>query len=232
MQSTTPLPESTLTATSVECQATTIMTSVDTMTGHTWRPQRTVGAQTPSGPPLSLPTGWSVQRLVRMALDEPMRSTRALALAVSRGFEEPLPGDQFSITELVLQTCCETIHQLLNEAVRPQLQCQGNSSTGDAECRRQFEIWANDLRNRADGYYGPHFEPADVVLQPTPPNATSSTDGTSRPSRSQRCRTSANDGTSRPNTAIRRHLVLRGRYGVNIELDSEDFLLYIVYINF
>ena len=34
------------------------------------------------------------------------------------------------------------------------------------EHRRRFEVWLNSMRNRADGYYGPQFEPATVARQP------------------------------------------------------------------
>jgi hypothetical protein len=143
--------------------------------------------QTPSGPPLDLPVGWSVPRLVHMALAEPTRTPRALALTVSREFDEPLPGGQFPNTELVLQACCETVRQVLDETVRFQLRYQQGDSARYDEHRHQFEIWINNMRNRAYGFYGPHFEhvrassPLTFPRQPTARRGRHATRGEARP---------------------------------------------------
>jgi hypothetical protein len=205
------LTESTpMTATSDNgCQATTVTTSVDTMTEQSWLQRHTVGVQTPSGPPLDLPVGWSVPRLVRMALAEPTRTPRALALTVSREFDEPLPGCQFPNTELVLQACCETVRQVLDETVRFQLRYQQGDSARYDEHRHQFEIWINNMRNRAYGFYGPHFEHARASLpltfprQPTARRGRHATRGEARPAAPGRSARRRNASPSRRATKTR-----------------------------
>ena len=79
----------------VGCQAVPVTAAVGTSAERSSPTLHTVGLQTPVGPPLGLPAGWSVRRLVQLAMAEPARPPRALALAVSREFDAPLPGDQF-----------------------------------------------------------------------------------------------------------------------------------------
>ena len=57
---------------------------------------------------------------------------------------------------------------MLDEVARLQVLLRQDDPAQCDEYRRQFEVWLNSMRDRADGYYGPQFEPATVAPRPAP----------------------------------------------------------------
>ena len=127
--------------------------------------RHTVGVQTPVGEPLQLPAGWSVRRLVELALAQPTRSPEELALSVSRQLETPLPVTQFDSVVLVLEAHAETVRQMMEMigVFQRRLVEPADGSSQWYDVRRQFEIWVEQLQGRAYGYYGSLLDPVAAM---------------------------------------------------------------------
>lgn len=161
---------------------------------------RSAATQTPSGGTLLLPLGWSVQRLTELAASEPRMSPRALALAVSRQRDQPLPLGQFAAVELVLEAQVEAFRYTVNRVgtfqheLRAAIQRQ---QPVDGLCR-EMEVWLTQLQSRARSCYGPLWSPSESSSGPGP--STSRNEWTSPPGRrtsvsSSACRRAAGEQT-------------------------------------
>jgi hypothetical protein len=129
--------------------------------------RRAVGVQTPIGEPLQLPMDWSVRRLVELAMSKPTESPMELALSISRQQDFPLPMVQFDNVVMVLEAQAETVRAMFAEvdAFQRGFRTQRDVGLPVNGVQRAFEIWINQQRRRARGYYG-------SVLNPTPASST------------------------------------------------------------
>ena len=144
---------------------------------------RTMGIQTPTGEPIQLPAAWSVRRLTELAMSQPQRSPRELALFVSRQHDTSIPMAQFDNVILVLEAHAETVRQMIVRVEGFHRHLVDRMGTGQPwyDVQRQFEIWVGQLQSRAYDHYGPLLEPASA-------NSTETEDTTASTSRVQTAR--------------------------------------------
>jgi hypothetical protein len=153
-------------------------------TDSSWAHRRTVGVQTPLAEPLYLPEGWTIRRLIQLALAEPLRSPIQLADSVSRQLGLAVPDVHFNNMILVFEAQTETIRLVLEEVAAYQRRLQGLISQRQPvhDFQREFEVWLNGLTNRAYGN--------DEPLRTTPVASTTAaqSDQPSAPTRAQTAR--------------------------------------------
>ena len=126
-----------------------------------------------------LPRGWTVDRLVGLAVEQPGRTIEDLALVVSRSMEEPTPATQLNVVQLLLRaadTMRVRIMQRVSEIAQPLSDPEASPVVFNA-VRAAFDAWFRDISRQRPVHSSPIFA--------TPPPQTARR-GRGRPSHGRR----------------------------------------------